>query len=260
MRRDHREVVRRGFAYQAKRFEIPGQTLNDPTALAWAVANLDLLPEARVLDVGGGTGLLARAVAPYVRDVTVVDVTPEMLAEGKRACAAAGIPNVTFLVGEAYHPPVPDNTFALVVCRSVLHHLENPEAAVHEMSRACRPGGRVGLIDMVASDDPKRATAHNDVERLRDPSHVRALTRPEIERLLAQSGLTHVKTVAFAVEPVVTRWLELTGSDDKTRTEVVARFEAERLGPVRTGLRPFVRGGELRFVHQGVLVLGAKPT
>src|SRR5919199_676031 len=79
--------------------------------------------DERALDVGTGTGALAFALAPLVREVVGVDVVPELL-ERARAQAPA---NVTFVEGDATKLPFPAAEFDLVCCRRTLHHIAQPE-------------------------------------------------------------------------------------------------------------------------------------
>jgi tRNA/tmRNA/rRNA uracil-C5-methylase (TrmA/RlmC/RlmD family) len=72
-----------------------------PDYLKLAVASLDLGSDSEVLDVAAGTGLLFRAVSLRVGRVVALDITPEMLAEGRAAAGRKGITNVTFEQGVA---------------------------------------------------------------------------------------------------------------------------------------------------------------
>src|SRR5512145_1385731 len=101
------EVVRREFGQQAARFGEPGLTLSNQAYLRWMVGQLDLQPHFEVLDVAAGTGHLSRAVAPYVKRVVALDLTPEMLAQGRREAAQQGLTNVIFESGEAETLPYP---------------------------------------------------------------------------------------------------------------------------------------------------------
>ena len=70
-----------------------------------------------------------------------------------------------------------------------MHHFLDPVGVLREMVRVCAPGGRVVVIDMYASDDPAKAAEWNRAEKLRDPSHVRCLTLPELKGLFGPAGL-----------------------------------------------------------------------
>ncbi len=71
----------------------------------------------------------------------------------------------------------------------------NPEAVLAEMVRVCKPGGKVMVIDVV--QQPEKADAYDHLEKLRDPSHTHALTFPEMAAIIADSGLSNVRTVQY---------------------------------------------------------------
>ena len=182
----HRERIVDQFTRQATPFSTaPG--IRDERALALLVEASGAGPEDTVLDVACGPGLVVAAFARVARHATGVDVTPAMLA---RACeVTAGLVNVTLDHHDVVPLPYPDATFSIVVSRFAFHHFEDPGAVLREMRRVCRPGGRVVLCDLTASDDPAKAAEFHRIEMLRDPSHVRALTLDELQGLFPAAGL-----------------------------------------------------------------------
>jgi ubiquinone/menaquinone biosynthesis C-methylase UbiE len=256
---DQHEIVKAAFARQAAGFGARGLTLSREDHLAWMVATLAPAAGARVLDVAGGTGHLARALAPRVREVTVIDLTPEMLAEGRRAAAAAGLGNVAFLEGRAEALPFADSDFDLVACRFAIHHLAEPLPVVREMVRVCRPGGRVALIDLTAPAAPDLARSYDRIERLRDPSHCRALPPAELEGLLVAAGLTSVASTRREVEVELGPWAALTGTPPEILEQIRSELRAELAGGAATGMRPFDRDGTLMFRQTWQISLGIRP-
>jgi ubiquinone/menaquinone biosynthesis C-methylase UbiE len=106
-----------------------------------------------VVDLGAGTGLLALALAPRVREVKAVDVSERMLERLDDAAAADGIHNVEPLVADLRRLPLGDETATLVVSNYAFHHLDDPgkELALAEARRILRPGGRLVICDMMFS-------------------------------------------------------------------------------------------------------------
>lgn len=141
----------------------------------------------RVLDSGAGTGALALALAPLVREVVAVDIVPELLELGRQA--AAEFPNVTFVEGDAMSLPFDLDSFDLAGCHRTLHHISRPELAVSELARVTHLGGRVLVIDQIAPTDPLAAYELDRFERSRDPSHTRLLPEVDVRSMFDMNGL-----------------------------------------------------------------------
>lgn len=111
----------------------------------WVAALRSVLPAPprRVLDVGTGTGFVARIAAELGHQVTAIDLAEAMLdASPARDCALA----ITFAVGDAVDPPFPAGSFDVVVSRSVLWTLRQPELAFRNWYRLLTSGGRMIAI------------------------------------------------------------------------------------------------------------------
>jgi demethylmenaquinone methyltransferase/2-methoxy-6-polyprenyl-1,4-benzoquinol methylase len=103
-----------------------------------------LQPTDSVLDVGTGTGVLARAAARFVNsdNITGVDLSQGMLNTARRKVAEEGL-KAEFLIMDAESLEFQDNTFDLVVSLYALRHFPNPVQAMAEMFRVLKPGGRI---------------------------------------------------------------------------------------------------------------------
>ena len=142
----------------------------------------------RRLDVASGTGHLGRAVAPYVRSVAGVDVTTEMLRQARAEAAEARLRNLHLVQAAADRLPFADEHFDLVLCRLALHHFADPAVEVAEMARVTRASGTLAIVDLLSPNDSQLADRQNRFERMRDPSHTRALTVDELRDLLEAVG------------------------------------------------------------------------
>lgn len=115
----------------------------------WARVRLALEPGETVVDVGSGTGeavaRLAASVGPTGRAVGV-EPNPSLRRLAVDRAQAAEVA-VEFVDGSAHELPFEDGSVDALTCERVLQHVEDAEAAVREMARVLRPGGRVALLD-----------------------------------------------------------------------------------------------------------------
>jgi len=111
---------------------------------------IGLSGDERVLELGAGTGLFARALAERLPRGHVLGIELDELQLAAARTNTAGLANVELRRGDACAPPLAPaelGRFDLVHARFLLEHLTDPEAAVRAMARAVRPGGRVALVD-----------------------------------------------------------------------------------------------------------------
>ncbi len=155
------------------------------------VANIAALAplEGIALDVATGAGHTAFAIAPYLRQVVASDLTPAMLEEVARGASARGLANVVTVQADVHTLPFEDDFFDLVTVRIAPHHFAALPLALREMVRVTRPGGILLVIDNIVPEDPEVGNFLNHVERLRDPSHLRALTEAEWRQLFEDNHL-----------------------------------------------------------------------
>lgn len=127
----------------------------------------ELRPGEHVIDVGCGAGIdsliAARMVAPDGQ-VIGVDMTPQMLEKARGSAAQTGLENVQFREGYAEELPVADGWADVVISNGVLNLVPDKAAALAEMARILRPGGRLQFGDiLVQKPVPEGAKADIDL-------------------------------------------------------------------------------------------------
>jgi SAM-dependent methyltransferase len=149
------ETIGAGLYSALERDELPDAAVmaslgcGNPTAVA------ELREGERVLDLGSGGGidvlLSAKRVGPTGRAFGI-DMTDEMLALAQRNAAEAGVRNVEFLKGHIEAIPLPAESVDVVISNCVVNLAADKSAVFAEIARVLRPGGRIGITDIVAED------------------------------------------------------------------------------------------------------------
>ncbi|MGZ8562730.1 MAG: arsenite methyltransferase, partial [Candidatus Limnocylindria bacterium] len=187
------EGIGAGLYSALERAELPDAAVlaslgcGNPTAVA------ELREGERVLDLGSGGGidvlLSAKRVGPTGRAFGV-DMTDEMLVLAQRNAAEVGATNVEFLKGTIEALPLPADSIDVVISNCVVNLAADKPAVFREIARVLRPGGRIGITDIVADD------ALTSEQRAERGSYVGciagALSFAEFEAGLREVGLTDV--------------------------------------------------------------------
>jgi ubiquinone/menaquinone biosynthesis C-methylase UbiE len=188
--------------------------------------------DERALDAGTGTGALAFALAPLVREVVALDLVPELLAEARKR--ASEFPNVTFVEGDVTHLPEDLGEFDLVGSLRTLHHVRRPELVVAELARVTRPGGVVLVVDQIAHADPLVALELDRFDRARDPTHQRTLSDADMRHLFEANELRCLRTDFVLETRDLERYLDLAGCEGEERERARALAPGESF-PVTVG-------------------------
>ncbi|MBO0962028.1 methyltransferase domain-containing protein [Neobacillus sp. MM2021_6] len=144
--------------------------------------------EEKLLDIATGGGHTANAFAPYVKKVTAVDLTPEILAVAEKFIKGNGHQNVEFVHGDAENLPFSNEAFDMVTCRIAPHHFPNVERFIEEVHRVLKPDGQFLLDDNVVPEEDHFDQFYNTIEKWRDYSHFRAWKKSEWLRMLELAG------------------------------------------------------------------------
>jgi ubiquinone/menaquinone biosynthesis C-methylase UbiE len=253
----HAQRIRSAFTEQADSYSGSAR-IADPEGRRAFAAFVAPPATALALDIATGPGFVALAFAERVRRVVAVDLTPAMLARAGAERGRRDAANLDLALADAGVLPCADGVFDLVTCGSAFHHFPQPERILAEMTRVLRPGGLVAISDIITSEDPAKAARHNAIERLRDPSHTRALPLSELAALGERCGLHTLRTESSRRERALGEWVAIS----RTPAPVVEQVKSlliEAVAGDAAGIGAWVVDGEPHFWHTTAWYVAQKP-
>jgi ubiquinone/menaquinone biosynthesis C-methylase UbiE len=211
--------------------------LAETSDIAGALEGVRVPANGRALDVATGGGHTGLYLARQGWKVTLGDIAPRMLENARALLAEEGFSAETQLF-PAEQMPFPDASFDLVSSRVAPHHFSSPEKFVNEVARVLRPGGYFLLIDgSVPDDDPRTEEWLHHVEKWRDPSHGRFLSRAGWETLVRNAGMTTVRSELHPrKQPDLNWYFDTANTTPENRQRVldaIATVPAEVRGALR---------------------------
>lgn len=227
-------------------------------------------PTWHALDIATGAGHMALAFAPHVATVIASDVTPEMLTQTALLATSRSIANIKTAIADAEALPFAATNFDLVTCRIAPHHFGNIPRFIDEVFRVLKPGGAFALVDNIAPDDsttPGHSTialaaadvAYNVLEKIRDPSHGRALTAAAWRGLLARTKFTVLHQEIMLKAMTFADWCR-TQAVPADRVAALESILQTTDATLREFLQPQSRdGGDISFMLREIVLIAQKP-
>jgi ubiquinone/menaquinone biosynthesis C-methylase UbiE len=253
----HQELIRDQFTRQATVFSTAAP-ITDEDALGVIVAAARPQSDDTVLDVACGGGIVVCAFAPHVRQATGIDMTPAMLERARTLAAEKAISNVVWQEGDVSALPYEDGAFTIVVSRFAFHHFPDPLAVLREMVRVCAPGGRIVVVDTLASEDRAKAAAFNRLEKLRDPSHVCNLSLSELRGLFRAVGLPESEMSSYELRSDVASLLARSFPNPGDEAEIVAMFRASAVDD-SLGIPVRIEGDKIHYAYPVTILAASRP-
>ncbi len=182
--------------YGSETVGLPGRAVTASLGCGNPTAVAKLHEGETVLDLGSGGGidvlLSAKRVGPSGK-VYGLDMTDEMLALARENARAAGVANVAFLKGVIEDVPLPDGSVDVIISNCVVNLSPDKAQVFREAARVLRSGGRLAITDIVADPEMDEATRRDKQQWT--GCIAGALTREELERLLAGAGFRDVEVL-----------------------------------------------------------------
>ena len=234
---------------------------------------LELVKPAKswlALDVATGAGHTAAAFAPHVARVVASDLTPQMLEQTKKLAAEKGFANMETAIADAESMPFPDQSFDLVTCRIAPHHFPDIAMFLAETQRVLKPGGIFALVDNVAPDSETTpgfskvelrdaGIGYNALEKVRDPSHGRALATAEWLELIEEAGLKlrHREHAPKAMD--FASWVKTMNVPAETVPRLRAMLD-DASPALKAFLKPATVDGKLGFTLDELIAIAERPS
>lgn len=206
-------------------------------------------PGDTVVEVGAGTGNFLALFAGVAGRRVAVDLTPAMLEQAREHGG------MDLVVGDGRRLPLRSASADLVASAQALHHVHRPAAVVKEMRRVAKAGGRVLLVDQVATERYEEALMMSRLELARDPSH--ALSRPPsaYRMIVRAAGLEIVDERLDESEQRLSSWM-WPGEFPEERIAAV-RDLIEKIGP-ETGMGFERDGDDWVFTRRRLMLLAER--
>ena len=143
--------MKHDFNHKAETFDSPKNIFLANLVCQAVEAQIDLLSDKKILDFGGGTGLLALPLAQQAKSVTLVDISEKMLEQARLKAEQQDIKNIQFLEQDLLANPL-EQQFDLIVVSRVLHHMPDLDATLAMFYHHLRENGQVLIADFVKTD------------------------------------------------------------------------------------------------------------
>ncbi len=195
----HNKLIMEQFSKQAVPFSQKVPAHSNEMAFKLILETVGIDENDQVLDVACGPGMLTCAVAQKAKCVIGMDLVPAMIEQARLLQQARGLSNLSWKTGDVTQLPFEDAFFSAVMTRFSFHHFLKPEDVLREMVRVAESNGKIGVIDVFSTSEA-HADLHDRMETLRDDSHVRVLSLPELKRISKDAGVTSLKSAFYRLE------------------------------------------------------------
>lgn len=219
------------------------------------ISMCELKSHHRVLDIACGTGIVSCEFAKHSKEVIGLDITEEMLTQARKLQKEKKLNNIDFRNSNVETLSFEDNSFDVVFTRYSFHHFLDTKKVFDEMLRVCKKDGKIAIVDVALEQSV--SLAYNQMEKLRDPSHTKALTFEEFNNLFDNSELINHKESSYKVNLELEKQLEASfpnkGDEDKIR-----KIFQEDIKTNALGVESYKKDGKIYFSYPISIFLAQK--
>lgn len=207
-------------------------------------------PHETVLEIGAGTGNFLSLFQGHASRLIALDLTHGMLQQARKRH-----PGQELVVADGLRMPLRNRSIDLVTSAQALHHIFKPVPFLKEMRRVCAQGGRVLIVDQLATESYEQIAFMNEMELLRDPSHAVSRPRSAFRAIVMAAGLEIVDEKLFEDQSRFSKWM-WPGEFPTERIEKVRGFVA-KFGR-ETGMDFEPDGDDWVFTRRRIMLLAQR--
>jgi ubiquinone/menaquinone biosynthesis C-methylase UbiE len=249
---EHNKLILDQFTRQAVPFSKKVPAHSNQAAFDLIIKTAGINKKDNVLDIACGPGMLSAAIAQKAGHITGIDLVPSMIKQARLLQREKKLSNMDWKLGDVHKLPFTDGSFSTVVTRFSFHHFLKPPSVLKEMARVVKPKGRVAVVD-VFTRSQAHSRLHNLLEKLRDGSHVKALSLVELKKMFKGAGLRKIKTRFYQLEIELERQLSASfpkpGDADRIRRLV---------GNDKRGIVSVRQGRDVYLTYPIAIIVGEK--
>ncbi|MBU0485640.1 MAG: methyltransferase domain-containing protein [Proteobacteria bacterium] len=207
-----KEVYQKQFGIRSKNWHQSATWIAHEELLGEHVKHLTMEPDARMLDVCCGSGVVGASFKGKVGKMIGLDITPEMI-----DLARTRLDQVN--QGTVYDLPFLDGSFDLVVNREVLHLLPNPERPVSEIFRVLKPGGQF-IVGQILPFGPEDAAWMYRVFKKKQPLIFNMFQEDDFRTLLLGAGFIDLQMTEYNLWESIDLWIDTHETTNLHRHEI----------------------------------------
>ena len=177
------------------------------------------------LDIGTGAGFAAFELSKSCEKVEATDISEGKINEAKKIMKERKIDNLNFNICPAEELKYSDKEFDIVTCRTAAHHFLDVEKFCSEVHRVLKDEGEFIIVDTITSDQIKLNNWHQEVELIRDKSHIKNLSLIEWKSILKISKFSFLDIIQSRVTMNLNDWMERSGTSDKDKKILKDKFQ-----------------------------------
>jgi ubiquinone/menaquinone biosynthesis C-methylase UbiE len=202
------EIERNAWDARAKSYDKNVMETFEKAYQLTSTAILEVIkPDSKVLEIGCGTGIVTLSIAPHLKEITGVDISPNMVAIAREKAEKIKIENVDFRVEDAYKLAFENSDFDVVLLPNLLHVVADPEAVLQEAHRLLKPEGvLVTVTDCLGGPAPLKVHIRILYPRLLKLlgkiKYFHFYKKSDLQKLLRDKGFKIIQEAELHTAPV----------------------------------------------------------